>query len=103
MIKNLPAMQEMWVQSLGWLDPWRRKWQPTRLFLPGKSHGRRTLAATVHEVAKELDMSEQLNRSNEIVRIITKIFSLRSCMDGRMGEPERELGFRAGKITEMSI
>ena len=102
-VKNPPAMQEMWVQSLGWLDPWRRKWQPTRLFLPGKSHGRRTLAATVHGVAKELDMSEQLNRSNEIVRIITKIFSLRSCMDGKMGEPERELGFRAGKITEMSI
>ena len=52
---------------------------------------------------QELDMSEQLNLSNEIVRIITKIFSLRSCMDGKMGEPERELGFRAGKITEMSI
>ena len=24
--------------------PWRRKWQPTAIFLPGKSHGQRSLA-----------------------------------------------------------
>ena len=39
-VKNLPAMQEtqeMWVQPLGWEDPWRRKWQPTPVFLPGES------------------------------------------------------------------
>ena len=28
-----------WVGKL----PWRRKWQPTRVFLPGKSHGQRSL------------------------------------------------------------
>ena len=27
-------MQETWVQSLGWKIPWRRKWQPTPVFLP---------------------------------------------------------------------
>ena len=37
-------MQEMWVQFLGREDPWRRKWQPTSVFLPGKSHGQRSLA-----------------------------------------------------------
>ena len=31
--------------------PWRRKWQPTPVFLPGKFHGQRSLA-TVHGVAK---------------------------------------------------
>ena len=32
---------------------WRRKWQPTPVLLPGKSHGRRSLVqATVHGVAK---------------------------------------------------
>ena len=36
-VKNLPAMQETWVQSLGWEDPWRREWQPTPVFLPGDS------------------------------------------------------------------
>ena len=31
---------------------WRRKWQPTPVFLPGETHGQRSLAATVHGVAK---------------------------------------------------
>ena len=42
-VKRLSAMQETWVHSPGWEDPWRRKWQPTPVFLPGKSHGPRSL------------------------------------------------------------
>ena len=38
MIKNLPAKQEMWVQSLGQEDPLEKEMQPTPVFLPGKSH-----------------------------------------------------------------
>ena len=42
--KDLSAMQETgfdpWVREM----PWRRKWQPTPTFLPGKSHGQRGLA-----------------------------------------------------------
>ena len=34
-------MQETWVQSLGWGSPWRRKWQPIPVFLPGESRGQR--------------------------------------------------------------
>ena len=30
----------------------RRKWQPTLVFLPGKSHGQRSLQATVHGVTR---------------------------------------------------
>jgi len=37
MIKNPPAMQETWVQSLGWEDPWRRAERPTPVFLPRES------------------------------------------------------------------
>ena len=37
-------MQEMRVQSLGGKIPWMRKWKPTPVFLPGKSHGQRSLA-----------------------------------------------------------
>ena len=37
MIKNLPAMQETWVRSVGWEHPWGRIWQPTLIFLPGES------------------------------------------------------------------
>ena len=43
MVKNLPAMQETKVQSLGQEDPWRSEWLPTPVFLPGVSvlvHGR---------------------------------------------------------------
>ena len=36
-VRNRPAKRETWVPSLGWEDPWRRKWQPTPVFLPGKS------------------------------------------------------------------
>ena len=41
-VKNPPAMQEThetWVRLLGQEDPWRRKWQPTPVLLPWKSHG----------------------------------------------------------------
>ena len=36
--------RETWVQSLGWEDAGRRKWQPTPVFLPGESHEPRSLA-----------------------------------------------------------
>ena len=32
--------------------PWRRKWQPTPVFLPGESHRQRNWWATVHGVEK---------------------------------------------------
>ena len=41
--KNVPTVQEMQVQSTGLKISWRRKWQSTPVFLPGKSHGQRSL------------------------------------------------------------
>ena len=35
-------------------SPWRGKWQPRAVFLPGESHGQRILARTVHGVTKSL-------------------------------------------------
>ena len=46
-VKNPPAVQETQetrARSLGWEDPWRRAWQPTPVFLPGESHGQRSVA-----------------------------------------------------------
>ena len=43
MVKNLPAMQEARVRSLGQEDPLERAWQPTPVFLAGESHGQRSL------------------------------------------------------------
>ena len=43
-----------WVRKI----PWRRKWQPTPVFLPGKSHGQRSLAGYSPRGHKESDTIE---------------------------------------------
>ena len=47
-----------------WNMPWRRKWPPTPVFLPGKSHVQKNLWATVHGIPRESDTTEQINNSN---------------------------------------
>ena len=42
-VKNLPAMQETRIWFLVGKIPWRRKRQPTPVFLPGESRGQRSL------------------------------------------------------------
>ena len=47
-LKNLPTSAE----DMGSIPgsgriPWRRKWHPTPVFLPGESHGQRSLAGCV--------------------------------------------------------
>ena len=61
-VKNLPAMQETWVQSLDQEDPWRRAGQSTPVFLPGESHGQRSLVGYSPWGHKELDVTERLSR-----------------------------------------
>ena len=53
MVKNLPAStgDEASISGLGRF-PWRRKWQPTSMFLPGKSIGQRRLAGYSHGVTR---------------------------------------------------
>ena len=50
MVKNLPAMQKTWVRS--GRPPQRRGWQPTPVFLPGESHGQRSLVGYSKWVTK---------------------------------------------------
>ena len=38
--------------------PWRREWFPTPVFLPGKSHGQRSLAGYTAHVVAELNIGE---------------------------------------------
>ena len=56
----IQGAQEMPVRSLGGKDPWRRKWQPTLVFLLGKSHGQRSLVCYSLWGLKELDMTEHI-------------------------------------------
>ena len=57
-VKNPPATQETWLQSLGREDPLGRKWQPTPVFLTEKSRGQRSLAGHSPWGYKELAMTE---------------------------------------------
>ena len=41
--------------------PWRRKWQPTPVLLPGKSHGQRSLVGYSPWGCRESDMTERLH------------------------------------------
>ena len=56
-VKNPPANVgdafDPWVRK----TPWRRKWQPTPVFLSGKFHGQRSLVAYSPWGHKELDTS----------------------------------------------
>ena len=45
MVKNLPAMWETQVRSLGQENPLEKEWQPTPLFLPGEFRGQRGLVS----------------------------------------------------------
>ena len=44
MVKNLPAMQETWIQSLGWEDPLEER-MAILVFVPGESCGQRNLVS----------------------------------------------------------
>ena len=64
-VKNPHAIQENrvwrsrfdpWVRKM----PWGRKWHPTPVFLPGKSHGQRSLVGYSPWGCKELNTTEQL-------------------------------------------
>ena len=39
LVKNLPAVQEKWIQSLGWEDPLKKGKAPTPVFWAGEFHG----------------------------------------------------------------
>ena len=58
MVKKLPAMQEAmldpWVKKISW----RRKWQPSPVFLPGKFHGQMSLVDYSPWGGKESDTIE---------------------------------------------
>ena len=43
---------------------WRRKWQPTPAFLPGESHGQRSLAGCSPRGRKESDTTEATLQAN---------------------------------------
>ena len=53
-----------WVRKM----PWMRKWQPTSVFLPGESHGQRSLGDCSPQGCKESDTPEPLSPQVETFR-----------------------------------
>ena len=93
--KRLPLpmqeTKETRVQSLG--IPWSRKWHPTPVFLPEKSHGQGSLAGCSPWDCKELNtrvQTEQLINSNmqnyriSGLEMVLKISNSVSCRQERM-------------------
>ena len=58
MVKNLPVMQETrldpWVGKI----PWKKKWLPTPVFLPGEFHAQRSLLGYSPRGSKDSDTTE---------------------------------------------
>ena len=67
-------MQEMPIRSLVVKIPWRKKWQPTAVFLPGESHGQRSLAGYSPWGSKELDTTENMQYPSSLA--LKKVMSL---------------------------
>ena len=63
-VKNPPAKQETGLTPGGQKDPLEKEMQPTPVFLLGKFHGQRSLAAYRSWNRKESDMTAQLCRSS---------------------------------------
>ena len=66
LVKNQPANAEDagLIPGSGRPLPWKRKWSPTPVFLPGKSVDRGACRVMVFGVTNELDMTKQLNSNN---------------------------------------
>ena len=67
-VKNLPASVGDMSSIPGSKIPWRRKWQPTPVFLPGKFHGQRSLVGYIQlygvaRVRQNLATTQQLRNT----------------------------------------
>ena len=82
-VKNLPVnagdMEDMGSDPWVGIIPWRRKWQPTPVFLPGKSQGQRSLVGyppwglqrVIHSLVTEQQQTTKL--STEFLLYIQKL------------------------------
>ena len=68
--KESSCRTETRVRSLGREDPWKMKWLPTPVFLPGESHGQRSLVGYSPWSRKESDTTKQLTLSQAYIKIL---------------------------------
>ena len=103
-------MQETRVHPCVGKIPWRRKWQPTPVFLAGESHGQRSLAGYIHRTPKTgawegglaLTGCHTLTCHSSSLSHILHLSDV--CLGGPPGQggPDRPLGLRA-RVPEPSV
>ena len=90
-VKNLPAMQglqKMGVQSWGLKIPWRRKSQPTSVFLPGQSPWTEEPGGLQSTGSQESDTAEHTHT----LKILSRCFSCRVCYASVVWESPCSMG-----------
>ena len=73
LVKNLHAMQETWVQSLGWEDPLEEERLSTPVFWPGEFYGLYSPWGR-----KELDTTERLSVSQSVSLLSSQCLCVQS-------------------------
>ena len=84
MVNNLPAMQETRVNPWVGKIPWRRKGQPTAVFLPGEFHEQRSLVGYSPWGCKGLDTTEG--------KIFSLFMNIIQVIANLMGYPDISVG-----------
>ena len=65
-----------WVRKVSW----KRKWQPTPVFLPGECHGQRSLAGCRPWHCKELNMTEYTAQQGSTAQSLLKCHGCVGCV-----------------------
>ena len=104
MVKTLPEMPETWARSLDCEDPWRRELQSTPVFLPGESHGQRSLQGCRPRGRKQLDTTDTHTHTEQIPDAKPRYSSGNSSKlaDGRIGKEIQNGGGAGGEVC-MSV
>ena len=69
-VKNLLAMWETWVRSLGWKDPLEKGMATHSSVLAGESHGQSSLVGYSPWSCKESDTTERLTHTAEESKMV---------------------------------
>ena len=85
--------------------PWRRKWQPTPVFLPGKSNGLSILVGYSPWGCKELYTTEQLHSLHYTIQMEKEMATHFSILAGRITWTEelarlQSMGSQEADMTE---
>ena len=108
MIKNLPAMQETWVQSLGWEDSLEKGMATHSCICLENSMDRGDWQGMVHRVREELDTTELLTQWHQTVKdksqtsketeFIQTVAIMENSLDLKWGEFALDFFFFIGRI-----